>query len=151
MSAADEGRKLGELVASATSELSALVHDEIALAKAELKQDAQRAGIGAAAGIVALALLLLSLPVFSFALAYWLHNWWNVPLAIAFLIVGGLFVVLAGVLGLAAKVVVGKISKPQRSIDSAKDSMAVLSHVKPHPRRTAAPEAQARSVSDSAV
>jgi hypothetical protein len=44
MSAADQGtpgteRTLGQLVASATAEMSALVHDEIALAKAELRQD----------------------------------------------------------------------------------------------------------------
>ena len=51
MSTADDGadRSLGQLVASATAEMSALVHDEIALAKAEMRQDVKRAGIGGAA------------------------------------------------------------------------------------------------------
>ena len=35
-------RSIGQLFASATTELSALVHDEIALAKAQLKQDVKR-------------------------------------------------------------------------------------------------------------
>lgn len=52
MSAVDQGaqgaeRTLGQLVASATAEMSALVHDEIALAKAEIRQDVKRVGIGA--------------------------------------------------------------------------------------------------------
>ncbi|WP_217146912.1 phage holin family protein, partial [Streptomyces sp. AC627_RSS907] len=77
MSAADEGgnRSLGQLVSTATSELSALVHDEIALAKAELRQDAKRVVMGSTAGIVAGVLLLFSLPVLSFALAYGLRAW----------------------------------------------------------------------------
>lgn len=48
---------LGQLVASATAEMSALVHDEIALAKAEIREDAKRVGSGsasiAAAGVFA--------------------------------------------------------------------------------------------------
>lgn len=40
MSAADNGteRSLGQLVATATAEMSALMHDEIALAKAEFRR-----------------------------------------------------------------------------------------------------------------
>lgn len=44
--AAGADRSLGQLVASATAEMSALVHDEIALAKAELRQDVKRGAIG---------------------------------------------------------------------------------------------------------
>src|SRR5919112_3750317 len=35
-------RSIGQLFATATTELSALVHDEIALAKAQLKRDVKR-------------------------------------------------------------------------------------------------------------
>lgn len=42
-------RSIGELVASATTEMSALVHDEIALAKAQLKQDVKRGAVSGGA------------------------------------------------------------------------------------------------------
>ncbi|WP_062210234.1 phage holin family protein [Streptomyces sp. NBRC 109706] len=134
MSAADEGRSLGELVASATSELSGLVHDEIALAKAEIRQDVKRALFGSVAGVLAAGLLLFAVPLLSFALAFWLRNWWDLPLAIACLIVGGLYIVIALLLLLWAKVKLGRISPPERSIRSAKESAAVLSRARPHPR-----------------
>ncbi|ARQ69946.1 phage holin family protein [Streptomyces marincola] len=141
MSAAEEGRSLGELVASATAELSGLVHDEIALAKAEMRQDAKKAVLGSTAGMVAAFLALFAVPLFSFALAFWLRNWWDIPLALACTIVGGLYVVLALVLVLLAKRKLGGVSKPERSMRSVKESAAVLSSVKPHPRRAPADQA----------
>lgn len=135
MSAAYEGadRSLGQLVASATAEMSALVHDEIALAKAELRQDAKRAGIGSAAFMVAGALALFALPVLSFAAAYGIHNL-GLGLAWSFLIVGGAFLVLAGLLALIAMAKIKKIKKPEKSIVSARETAAVLQNAKPHPR-----------------
>ncbi len=133
MSTADDGRSLGQLVASATTELSALVHDEIALAKAEIRQDVKRGAIGSGALIVALVLILFSLPVLSFAAAYGIHNL-GLGLAWSFLIVGGAFIVLAGLLGLVAKAVLKRIEPPKRTIASAKESAAVLQNAKPHPR-----------------
>ncbi|MEO3752630.1 phage holin family protein [Streptomyces sp. B6B3] len=134
MSAADEGRSLGELVASATTDLSALVHDEIALAKAEIRQDVKRAVFGSLAGSIAGVLVLFAVPLFSFGLAFWLRNWWDIPLAVACVIVGGLYVVLAALLGLMAKVWFGHISPPARSMQSARESAGVLSNVRPRPR-----------------
>ncbi|MDT0341893.1 phage holin family protein [Streptomyces litchfieldiae] len=134
MSAAEEGRSLGELVASATAELSGLMHDEIALAKAEIREDVRRALFGSVAGMVGAFLALFAVPLFSFGLAFWLRNWWDIPLALACTIVGALYIVLAVVLFLLARRKFGRISKPERSIQSAKESAAVLSSVKPHPR-----------------
>ncbi|GAB7031973.1 phage holin family protein [Streptomyces sp. NPDC021749] len=135
MSAADTGadRSLGQLVATATAEMSALVHDEIALAKAELRQDAKRAGIGSAAFVVAGALALFALPVLSFAAAYGIHNL-GLGLAWSFLIVGGAFLVLAGLLALIAMAKIKKIKKPEKSMNSARKTAAVLQNAKPHPR-----------------
>ncbi|EMF01954.1 phage holin family protein [Streptomyces mobaraensis NBRC 13819 = DSM 40847] len=135
MSAADDGaeRSLGQLVATATAELSALVHDEIALAKAELREDAKRVGVGGGAIAAAGTLALFSLPVLSFAAAYGIHNL-GLGLAWSFLITGGAFLVLAGLLGLLAVNKLKKISKPERTMASAKETAAVLSTVKPHPR-----------------
>ncbi|WFB08236.1 phage holin family protein [Streptomyces sp. LX-29] len=136
MSAADDSgnRSLGQLVATATTELSALVHDEIALAKAEIRQDVKRGAIGSGAFIAAGVLLLFSLPVLSFALAYGFRAWTGLGLVWCFLIVGGLYWLLAAVLGLLALAKFKKVKPPQKSIDSAKQTAAVLSNVKPHPR-----------------
>lgn len=135
MSAADDGanRSLGQLVATATTELSALVHDEIALAKAELRQDARRLGIGGGAIAAAGVLALFSLPVLSFAAAYGIHNL-GLGLAWSFLITGGAYLLLAALLGLMAVAKFKKIKKPEKSIASAKETAAVLGTVKPHPR-----------------
>ncbi|GAA2259025.1 phage holin family protein [Streptomyces amakusaensis] len=129
-------RSLGQLVASATAEMSALVHDEIALAKAELRQDVKRGAIGSVAIVVAGVLALFSLPVFSFAAAYGIHNL-GLGLAWSFLIVGGAFVVLAVVLALLSISKFKKVKPPERSIASAKETAAVLQNAKPHPRGTA--------------
>ncbi|MER6216463.1 MULTISPECIES: phage holin family protein [unclassified Streptomyces] len=138
MSAVDQGapgaeRTLGQLVASATAEMSALVHDEIALAKVEIKQDVKRAGIGSGAGISAGVLLLFSLPVLSFAAAYGIHNL-GLGLAWCFLIVGAVFWLLAGVVGLLAVSKFKKIKPPVKTMESVKQTAAVVGTVKPHPR-----------------
>ncbi|MER6911162.1 phage holin family protein [Streptomyces sp. NPDC000594] len=133
-------RSLGQLVASATAEMSALVHDEIALAKAELRQDVKRGVTGSLAIGIAGVLALFSLPVFSFAAAYGIHNL-GLGLAWSFLIVGGAFVLIAVLLALLAISKFKKVKPPERSIASAKETAAVLQNVKPHPR---APEAETR-------
>ncbi|GGK04346.1 transporter [Streptomyces camponoticapitis] len=126
-------RSLGQLVSSATAEMSALVHDEIALAKAELRQDAKRGAMGGAAIGIAGVFALFSLPVLSFAAAYGIHNW-GLGLAWSFLIVGGAFLLIAGVLALIAMRKFKRVKPPEKSIASAKETAAVLQTVKPHPR-----------------
>ncbi|TQK52806.1 putative superfamily III holin-X [Streptomyces sp. SLBN-118] len=126
-------RSLGQLVASATAEMSALVHDEIALAKAELRQDVRRGAMGGAAFTVAGVFVLFSLPVLSFAAAYGIHNL-GLGLAWSFLIVGGAYLLLAGLLALLAVAKFKKVKPPEKSIASAKQTAAVLQGVKPHPR-----------------
>ncbi|MFB4193905.1 phage holin family protein [Streptomyces carpaticus] len=132
--AADEGRSLGELVASAAADLHELVHDEIALAKAEVRQDIQRAKLGGAVGAVAAVLALLALPLLAIALAFWIRAWWGAPPAIAFLVTAGVFLVLAGIFAAVAVAKFKRITPPERSIRSAKESASVLSGVRPHPR-----------------
>ncbi len=135
MSSADQvgERSVGQLFASATAEMSALVHDEIALAKAELRQDAKRAALGSGAVAGALVLAFFALPMFSVAAAYGIHNL-GLGLAWSFLIVGAAYVLIALVLGLFARAKFRKVKKPERSIASAKQSAAVIQNIKPHPR-----------------
>ncbi|MER5727408.1 phage holin family protein [Streptomyces sp. NPDC002138] len=138
MSAVDQGaqgaeRTLGQLVASATAEMSALVHDEIALAKAELRQDVKRVGIGGTAIGIAGVFGIFSLPVLSFAAAYGIHAL-GLGLAWSFLIVGAAFLLLAGLLALLAVSKFKKVKPPERSIASVKQTAALVGTVKPHPR-----------------
>ncbi|MFI9580283.1 phage holin family protein [Streptomyces sp. NPDC052236] len=126
-------RSLGQLVASATAEMSALVHDEIALAKAELRQDVKRGAIGGASFSVAGVFFLFSLPVLSFAAAYGIHNL-GLGLAWSFLIVGGGYWLVAGVLVLLGRMKFKNGKEPRKSVASAKKTAALLQNVKPHPR-----------------
>ncbi|WP_046777855.1 phage holin family protein [Streptomyces yangpuensis] len=138
MSAVDQGaqgaeRTLGQLVASATAEMSALVHDEIALAKAELREDAKRVGSGSVSLVAAGVFAVFSLPVLTFAAAYGIHNL-GLGLAWSFLIVGGAFLLIAGVLALIAVRKFKKVKPPEKSIASVRQTAAVVGTVKPHPR-----------------
>src|SRR5882757_1514357 len=105
-----EGRSLGQLFASATAEVSALVHDEIALAKAELREDARRAAIGSGALVGALALAVFAVPMVSMAIAYGIQ-WLGLPLGWAFLIVGVAYLVLAVLLAVVARGRFRKVKK----------------------------------------
>lgn len=125
-------RTVGQLFAAATADLSALVHDEIALAKNEIKKDlvrgASAGGIGAAAAVV----LLASIPMFSFAAAYGIHST-GLGLVWCFLIMGGVFVAIAIIAGFLAYRLVKKVSPPERTIASTKATVDVLKNAKPHP------------------
>ena len=89
-------RSLGEIVGDISRDLSALVRQEIDLAKTEAKQEMGKAGKGAGllggAGVAG----LLTLIFLSLALTYLLHNW--MPAELAALIVGLLWAVVAAVL-----------------------------------------------------
>jgi hypothetical protein len=146
----DGGRGLGELVAAATADLSALMHDEIALAKAEIRQDVKRAGAGGGAMTAAGVMALFSLPVLSFAAAYGIHNL-GLGLAWSFLIVGGAYLLLAALLGAFGIAKFKKVKPPQKSIASAKQTASVLQSVKPRPRSAASPRPTDAIVTRSSV
>jgi hypothetical protein len=121
-----EDKSLGELVATATRDLSLLVHQEIALAKAEIKQDVAAAGKGAGlfggAGFAGLfALIFLSI-----SLAYGISSL-GVPLGCGFFAVGALYLVAAAVLALSGKKKIGQMSPPaEKTIQTVKDDVEML-------------------------
>lgn len=130
-------RSLGTLVVSATSEMSALVHDEIALAKAQLRQDVKRGAFSGGAFIAAGTVLLFSLPMLSFALAYGIQAWSGWHISVCFLLSFAANIIVAAVLGLIGVSFAKKAKKgkgPQKVAASAKQTAAVLQHAKPHPR-----------------
>ncbi|MFF6786901.1 phage holin family protein [Streptomyces sp. NPDC012510] len=147
-------RSVGQLFASATAEMSALVHDEIALAKAQLRQDVKRGMVGGGAFTAAGAVLIFSLPMLSFALAYGIRTWSDWNLAICFLLSFAANVVVAVVLALIGVAFSKKAKRgqgPQKVAASMKQTAGVLQNARPHPRRPApaddAVEAVARSTS----
>jgi uncharacterized membrane protein YqjE len=117
---------VGQLVADATQEVSELVRHELALAKAELQNDAKQAGFGAgmlgAAGLfAAVAFVLLCV-----AAAFGLHEGAGWPRWLSFLVIGALLVVLAAVLGLLGKGRLSRIKPPERAIASSKKTVDAL-------------------------
>lgn len=138
MSAPDSAdRSLGELVSAATDNLSALVHDEIALAKSQIKQDVKRGAISGGTAAVALALLIFSLPMLSFALAYGIQSWSGWHISVCFLLSFAASVLVALLFLLIALVFAKKAKKgqgPQKAVAAAKTDAGVLSNAKPHPR-----------------
>ena len=125
---------LGELVANATRDLSSLVHQEIELAKVEIKRDVVAAGKGAGmfggAGFMGVfALLFLSVSA-----AYGLH-WLGVPLGCSFFAVGAVYLILAGVLALTGKKSLTKVGPPEKTIETLKDDAAWAKHPTVAPAR----------------
>jgi hypothetical protein len=121
-------QSLGELVATATRDLSLLVHKEIELAKTELAAEAKRAGIGAGflggAGFVGVFAMLF----FSVAGALAISEGADIPFWAGFLCIGALY---GGLAALLAGLGIGKVTKvkgPQRSIRSVRDDLEWAKH-----------------------
>ena len=118
---------LGALIANASRDLSALVHSEIELAKAELRRDVKNgatggAMFGAAAFTAVLAVILLSVAAAYGLVAAGLHPGW------AFLIVAGVYLLVTVVLALAGKKKVSTVGPPTRTIRTSKETAAFLKH-----------------------
>lgn len=131
------GQSLGELVATATRDLSVLIHSEIELAKAELAEQAKRAAVGAGLLSGAAAFGLLALLVLCFAAGFGLAAGASIPVWAGFLSVGGLFVIIAGVLGGVGAKALSRIGGPDRTVSTVKAGLSSLRH----PRRSAPPAA----------
>ena len=121
-------RSLGELVSSATKDLSALVRQEVELAKAELKRDIAKAGKGAGLFSGAGVLGLLSTLFLSIALAFGTAGLLDIALGWGFLIVGVLYLVGAGVLALLGKKQLSEVGPPEKTIATVKDDIAWAKH-----------------------
>jgi uncharacterized membrane protein YqjE len=116
----DPDRSLGDLIGDLTSEFGALVTSHIDLAKAEIKQDvrdASKAGgmFGAAAVSALLALLLLSAAA-AWGMAEVMAPGW------AFLIVGALWAVVAGITALMGRKTVAQMEPgPRQTMEEIKE------------------------------
>jgi uncharacterized membrane protein YqjE len=122
-----EDKSLGELVALASSNVSDLVRAEIDLAKLELKSDAKKAALGgvmfSVAGLIAgVIVILLSIAAAYGLVALGIWHW------AAFLIVAGVYLLLAlGLLGIGY-LRIKKIDGAKRTRKTLKDDLTMLRH-----------------------
>ena len=129
---AGDDQSLGDLVALAAKDVSQLIRYEIDLAKTELKGDARRVGMAAAAVGVAAFVGCLVLVLLSFAFAYGLITLgiWDWA---AFLIVAGTYVLLAAlVLGISL-MRVRKLSGLRKTRQTVSEGLGMLRQEVEHP------------------
>ena len=123
----DPQPSVGELVRRASENVSTLVRAEIELAKTELSSTVKRAGIGggmlAAAGVI----LLFSVPFLFVVIAEVLVAI-GLPRWLSYLIVWVLFLIIAAVLALIGRRQLKKMSKPERTLKTAKDTASWARH-----------------------
>lgn len=120
----DDQPTVGRLVADASTHLSSLARAEIALAKSELRFSAKAAGVGAGLLAVAAFLLVLAVVMVSISAAYGLA--YVVPTWLAFLIVFAVYALIAAVLALWGVKSLKKVSAPERTIATTKDTVSTL-------------------------
>ena len=125
-------QSLGDLVSLAAQDVSQLIRYEIDLAKTELKGDAQRVGMAVAAIALAAFVACLVLVLLSFAFAYGLiaRGIWAWA---AFLIVSGLYILLAGVALVIALVRVRRLSALSKTRKTVTEGLGLLRPEVPHP------------------
>jgi hypothetical protein len=114
---------IGKLVVDAQRDISKLISAEIQLAKTELKISLKAGGIGVALFALAGFFGLLSIIIFSVALGFLIH--WNgsgLDLHWAFLIVFGIYVLIAALLAFVGFLSVKKVKGPERAMAQAKQN-----------------------------
>lgn len=121
---ASDGATLGQLVAEASRDLSALIQAEVQLAKNELSFSAKAGGIGTAlffvAGFMAAVVLILA----SIGLALVLDLW--LPVSASFFIIAGVYLLLAVIAVFVGVRLIKKVKAPTATIETAKEIPAAF-------------------------
>lgn len=118
-------QSIGALAKDVTAHMSTLVRSEVELAKAEVTAEVKKGVQGSVFFVIAAVIGLFSLFYLFFTLAEFLSLWLN--RAAGFGITFLFMLLVAGVFGLLGYLRVRKIRKPERTIDSLKDSAQMLS------------------------
>jgi len=118
---------VGTLVSAASRDLSALVRAEIELAKVELRTDVKAAaragvmfGVAATFGLFLLVMLLIAFAEGLVAAGLW--RW------LAYLVVALVLLALAGALAFIGLRSVKKVTAPERTLETARDTIAWAKH-----------------------
>ena len=116
---------LGELVATASRDMSLLVHQEVELAKLELKKSAISGAVGGAFFAVAGALGFFALMAITVAMAEaityaGIERFWS------YLIVAGFYLLLAALLAAFGASRMRRLGPPERTLRTVKDNITWL-------------------------
>jgi uncharacterized membrane protein YqjE len=118
----DSDPTIGRLVHDATRDISTLVQKEIELAKSELKVSVKAGGVGIGLFAGAVFLLVLAIIMLSVSFAYLIH--WNgdgLALQWAFMVVFGVYALIAALLVLLGVRSVKKVRAPERAIEQGRE------------------------------
>lgn len=123
-------RTIGQLVVEATRDISDLVRYEVALAKAEVKGEVQRAAVagglfGAAAFLGVLGFLLLLFAAVYVLVALGLPTW------AGFLVVAVVLFLIAGVLALVGRSRARKVGTPERTVTTVQGTVGAIKGTAP--------------------
>lgn len=117
----DADPTLGKLVMDAQRDISTLISKEIELAKSEIKISVKHGGLGIGLFAGAAFLGLLAIIMLSVSIAYFIN--WNgrgLDLHWAFLIVFGLYVLIAALLAFIGIKQVKQVKAPEKAIKQGK-------------------------------
>lgn len=119
-------RSIGQMVSDVTTDLSSIVHNEIALAKLEIKDDVTKGGRGAVLLAVAGGAALYGLGFLLSAAASGIHEA-GLPSWLSILIVAIVLFVVAGITALLGVKHLKRIQgKPVKTIANAQETVADL-------------------------
>jgi uncharacterized membrane protein YqjE len=119
----DDERPLGELFRDLTKDLQSLVRKEVELAKVEVKEQATRAGKGAALLGGTAVTGFFSLLLLSFAAAWGLAE--GIPTWLGFLAVGLLYGAIAALLLVVGKRKLASVEPPKQTVQTLKQDVQV--------------------------
>jgi uncharacterized membrane protein YqjE len=123
----DSDPTIGRLVSDASRDISNLIRTEIRLAKSEIRVSVKTGGVGVALLAAAAFFAVMALIMLSVAIAYFIH--WNgegLSLHWAFLIVFGLYLLVAAVLGFVGIRKVKRVRAPEKAIAQAGEAKQIL-------------------------
>jgi uncharacterized membrane protein YqjE len=112
-------KSLNELISELTTDFSNLVSTHVELAKVEIKEEVKKAGMGAGLLSGAAVAALMTLLLLSFAAAWGLSE--IVPEGVAFLIVGLVWAVVAGVMAVVGRQRLAQTKGPEKTVQEVKE------------------------------
>jgi uncharacterized membrane protein YqjE len=117
---------VGTLVKEVTTHVSTLVRAEVELAKQEVAAEVKKGVQGSIFFVLAAVIALFSLFYFFFAVAEALNLIWPSQQWAGYAVTFGIMLVMAGIAGLLGYLKVRKIKAPERTIETARESVEAL-------------------------
>ncbi|WP_433032754.1 phage holin family protein [Actinomycetospora sp. CA-053990] len=122
----DGDASVGSLVKEVTTHVSTLVRAEVELAKTEITAEVKKGVQGSVFFVVAGVIALFSLFFLFIAVSEAFNLIWPTQQWAGYAVTFGLMILVAGILGLLGYLKVRKIKAPERTIETAKESVEVL-------------------------